>query len=57
MYGKHINNQQKTVVNMNRLLLSKKNNVKPLVLLDAEAFVKLHNSLPKEYTIDELLKD
>tara|TARA_A100001015_G_scaffold160542_1_gene178415 strand:+ start:839 stop:1210 length:372 start_codon:yes stop_codon:yes gene_type:complete len=39
------------------IVVIKKNNVKPLVLLDAEAFVKLHNSLPKEYTIDELLKD
>ena len=32
----------------------KRNNQKPLVVVDAEYFVKLHQMLPKEYNIDEL---
>ena len=32
----------------------KRNGQKPLVVVDAEYFVKLHQMLPKEYNIDEL---
>ena len=32
----------------------KRNNQKPLVVVDAEYFVKLHQMLPKEYNINEL---
>ena len=33
----------------------KRNNQKPLVVVDAEYFVKLHSRVAKEYDIDELL--
>jgi hypothetical protein len=37
------------------IVVLKRNNQKPLILVDAEYFVNLHNSVEKEYTIDELL--
>ena len=37
------------------IVVLKRNNQKPLILVDAEYFVNLHNSIEKEYTIDELL--
>ena len=33
----------------------KRNNQKPLVVVDAEYFIKLHKMLPKEYSLDELV--
>ena len=33
----------------------KRNNQKPLVCIDADYFVKLHNRVTKEYDVDELL--
>ena len=39
------------------IVVLKRNNQKPLILVDAEYFVNLHNSVAKEYTIDELLTE
>ena len=39
------------------IVVLKRNNQKPLILVDAEYFVNLHNSIAKEYTIDELLTE
>ena len=33
----------------------KRNNQKPLAVVDADYFVRLHQMLPKEYTLDELV--
>ena len=37
------------------ILFIKRNNQKPLVVVDADYFVCLHNRVAKEYDIDELL--
>ena len=37
------------------IVVLKRNKSKPLVLVDAEYFVRLHQMLPKEYTLDELV--
>jgi hypothetical protein len=37
------------------IVFIKRNNQKPLVVVDAEYFVKLHARVAKEYDIDELL--
>ena len=37
------------------ILFIKRNNQKPLVVVDADYFVSLHNRVAKEYDIDELL--
>ena len=37
------------------ILFIKRNNQKPLVVVDAEYFVNLHNRVAKEYDIDEIL--
>ena len=39
------------------VVVIKRNKHKPLVLVDAEYFVELHNRVAKEYTIDELLTE
>ena len=39
------------------IVVLKRKNQKPLILVDAEYFVNLHNSVAKEYTIDELLTE
>ena len=39
------------------VVVLKRNKHKPLVLVDAEYFVELHNRVSKEYTIDELLTE
>ena len=39
------------------VVVIKRNKHKPLVLVDAEYFVELHNRVSKEYTIDELLTE
>jgi len=39
------------------VVVLKRNKHKPLVLVDAEYFVELHNRVAKEYTIDELLTE
>ena len=39
------------------IVVLKRNNQKPLILVDAEYFVNLHKSIAKEYTIDELLTE
>jgi len=39
------------------ILIIKRNNHKPLVLVDAKYFVELHNRVAKELTIDELLTE
>ena len=38
------------------ILIIKRNNHKPLVLIDAEHFVKLHNRVAKEIDIDALIE-
>ena len=39
------------------VVVIKRNNHKPLVLVDAKYFVELHNRVSKELTIDELLTE
>ena len=39
------------------VVVLKRNNHKPLVLIDATYFVELHNRVAKELTIDELLTE
>ena len=39
------------------VVVIKRNKHKPLVLVDAEYFVELHNRVAKELTIDELLTE
>ena len=39
------------------VVVLKRNKHKPLVLVDAEYFVELHNRVAKELTIDELLTE
>mgnify|MGYP003311351383 FL=1 len=39
------------------VVVMKRNNHKPLVLVDAKYFVELHNRVAKELTIDELLTE
>jgi len=43
--------------NYEPVVVIKRNKHKPLVLVDAEYFVELHNRVSKEYTIDELLTE
>ena len=43
--------------NYEPVVVLKRNKHKPLVLVDAEYFVELHNRVAKEYTIDELLTE
>ena len=38
------------------ILIIKRNNHKPLVLIDAEHFLKLHNRVAKEIDIDALIE-
>jgi hypothetical protein len=41
--------------NYEPVVFIKRNNQKPLVVVDAEYFIKLHARVAKEYDIDELL--
>ena len=41
--------------NYEPVVFIKRNNQKPLVVVDADYFVKLHSRVAKEYSIDELL--
>ena len=47
--------QSRTAGDYEPILFIKRNNQKPLVVVDADYFVSLHNRVAKEYDIDELL--
>ena len=47
---------QENAGNYEPIVVLKRNNTKPLILVDADYFVCLHNRVAKEYDIDELFE-